>query len=383
MRDESAMGSIRHSGACRNPARAERAKKGWTPAFARVTVPGCEAVERMSLGQNDEERLRSAIEAYHASALAYAAVKLRLPDRMGERDWTAEELAADMRLSPPHLRRFLRGLVTLGICEERADRTFALTNLGQSLKLGSPSRLGEKVSIVVEQYWRPWADLISTLRTGTPAFDHAFGMPVLEWRRANPEAGALYSTYLAEESFAQAADILDGIDFAGVKTVAQIAGGYGGLLAAVLTAHPGLDGVLFSPPHVIEKATAFLAAHRVAERVRLIGGDVGADIPVEADLYLLKGALQQWDDANAAAILKACRKAMRPRARLLIIERTMPERAGDDPAAIMNDLHLMTIAGGRARTIAEFEVLLAQAGLMRTEVTATRSGLSIVEAVPT
>lgn len=333
-------------------------------------------------GHSPEDRLKAQIEAYHASALAYAAVKLGLPEKMGSGAWTADTLAAEMRLSPPHLHRFLRGLVTLGICEERADRTFALTELGQSLKLASPSRLGEKVAIVVEQYWRPWADLVSTLQTGIPAFDHVFAMPVLEWRRANPDAGALYSTYLAKENFAQASDVLDAIDLRGVRTVAQIAGGYGGLLAALLKEYPALEGVLVSPPHAIEKAAAFLAAHGVAERVRLVGGNVRADIPVEADLYVLKGALQQWDDADAAAILKACRKAMPPRARLLIIERPMPERAGNDPAAIMNDLHLMTISGGGARTIAEFETLLAQAQLMRTEVSATRAGLSIIEAVP-
>lgn len=336
----------------------------------------------MSLGQNDEDRLRSQIEAYHASALAYAAVKLGLPEKMGVWPWTAEALATKFGLSAPHLFRFLRGLVTLGICQERPDGMFALTPLGQSLKPGSSSRLGEKVAIVVEQYWRPWSELLHTLQTGVPAFDHVFGMPVLEWRRGNPEAGALYSTYLAEENFAQAADVIDTIDVRGVKTVAQIAGGYGGLLAALLRKHPSLDGVLVSPPHVIEKAGAFLASHGVAERVRLVGGNVRADIPVEADLYVLKGALQQWDDANAAAILKACRKAMPRHARLLIIERPMPERAISDPAAIMNDLHLMTITGGRARTISEFETLLAQAQLMRTEVSATRTGLSIVEAVP-
>src|SRR6185369_860892 len=113
--------------------------------------------------ERSEDRLRSAIEAYHASALVYAAVKLGLPDRMGARPWTAPALAAEFGLSTPPLLRFLRGLVTIGICEERSDGSFALTDLGRSLKLGSPSRLGEKVMIVVEQYWRPWADLVSTL----------------------------------------------------------------------------------------------------------------------------------------------------------------------------------------------------------------------------
>jgi AraC-like DNA-binding protein len=329
-----------------------------------------------------EDRLRSAIEAYHASALAYAAVKLGLPERMGERRWTAESLAAELGLSPPHLLRFLRGLVTLGICEERPDGSFALTSLGQSLEPGSPSRLAEKVTIVVEQYWRPWADLVSTLQTGAPAFDRMFGMPVSKWRRENEEQGALYSAYLAEENFAQAADVVEAINFAGVKTVAQIAGGYGGLLAAALRTHSGLEGVLFSPPHVVERAAGFLHSHGVAERVKRVGGDVRAEIPVEADLYLLKGALQQWDDANAAAILKACRRAMPPHAKLLIIERPLPESASKDAAEVMLDLHMMVINGGRVRTLQEFEALLAQADLAMSKVHPTQSGLSIIEALP-
>src|SRR4029077_10975618 len=95
--------------------------------------------------KHGEERLRAAIEAYHASALAYAAVKLGLPDRMGARPWTAQALAAELGLSAPHLLRFLRGLVTIGICEERSDGSFTLTPLGEALKSGSPSRLAEKV----------------------------------------------------------------------------------------------------------------------------------------------------------------------------------------------------------------------------------------------
>ena len=91
--------------------------------------------------KDSEDRLRSAIEAYHASALAYAAAKLGLPDRMGARPWTAQALAAELGLSAPHLLRFLRGLVAIGICEERSDGRFTLTRLGESLKSGSPSRL--------------------------------------------------------------------------------------------------------------------------------------------------------------------------------------------------------------------------------------------------
>jgi hypothetical protein len=105
-----------------------------------------------------------------------------------------------------------------------------------------------------------------------------------------------------------------------------------------------------------------------------------AGIPIEADLYLLKGVLQQWDDADALAILRNCRAAMTDAARLAIIERLMPECATDDPAAVMLDLHMMTITGGRVRSLVEFEGLLSLAKLALSKFTPTRSGLTIIEA---
>lgn len=327
-----------------------------------------------------EERLRRQIEAYHDSALLYAAVKLGLPDRMGKRRWAPEQLAHELSLSAPHLHRVLRGLCTIGLCEERADGTFALAPGGRSLISGSTSRLAEKIQIVVEQYWQPWAKLVASLETGKPAFEQAFGISVSDWRGLNPEQGALFDTYVAKETLAQAGPIIEALDFSGAGTVADIGGGYGGLLMAILQAHPRLGGILFDRPPTIAAARSFLQSQGVADRVQLVGGDLLAGIPLQAGLYLLKGVLQQWDDAEATAILGNCRNAMPDGAKLVIIERLLPERAADDPAAIMLDLHMMTITGGRARSLADFEALLAEAGLTLTNVSSTPQGLSIIEA---
>jgi hypothetical protein len=330
----------------------------------------------------DDDQLRQAIDAYHTSALAYAAVKLGLPEKMGARQWTAAALAAELGLSAPHLLRFLRGLVTLGICEERSAGGFVLTDLGEALKSGSPSRLGEKVMIAVEQYWRPWADLVSTLQTGAPAFEHVFGTDVWAWRNENFRGGDIFAAYLAGETFAGAGPIVEALDFSGVGSVADIGGGHGGLLAAILKAHPEMRGILFDLPETIIGAKKFLKSHGVFERVTLAGGDFLAEIPVEADLYVLKSVLQHWDDVAARAILESCRDAMPAHARLAIVERLLPEQALDDPGAVMNDLHMMVINGGRARTLAEFEALLRQASFAMSNVHPTQSGLSIIEALP-
>jgi O-methyltransferase domain/Dimerisation domain len=284
-----------------------------------------------------EERLRRQIDAYHEAALVYAAVKLGLPDRLAAGPATSEQLAASLGLSTPHLTRFLRGLCSLGICEELPDGAFALTTEGECLLTGSPSRLAEKVQIVVGQYWWPWANFASSLKSGKPAFEQMFGAPVFDWRRDNAAQGALFKSYLAKETQADTKAVL--------------------------------------------AALGVSASDRV---VQFDGADAGplADIPAGGDLYLLKGVLQNYDDQGAAVILRNCRKAMPKGARLAIIERLLPERATDDPAAIMLDLHMMTITGGRVRSLADFTTLLSEAGLALTKATPTSSGLAILEIVP-
>jgi hypothetical protein len=336
------------------------------------------------LSEQDDfaDRLSVRIAAYHEAALIYAALKLGLLERLNARAWTADALAAELGLSPPHLNRLLRGLSSLGICAERPDGDFALTPQGQYLLPGSPSPLWEKVQVVVAQYWQPWADLAATIATGRPAFEHVFGTNVSDWRRDHAEDGALFDSYLAQETFAQAPAIIAALDVSRVHTVADIGGGYGGLLAALLQAYPRLAGILFDRPHRIEAAMPFLQSQAVAARVQRIGGNLLDTIPVEADLYLLNGVLQQWDDPHARAILANCREAMPAGARLAIIERLLPEYAADDPAAIMLDLHMMAITGGRVRSFAEIGALLSDAGLTLAKATPTPSGLCVIEAVP-
>jgi len=329
-----------------------------------------------------EDRLRSQIEAYHATGLTYAAVKLALPETMGTEVWTAERLAAALGLSASHLKRLLLGLATLGLIEERASDAFALTQAGHSLRPGSPSQLREKLLIVVEQYWQPWANLAGTVRGGRPAFDLVFGETVGDWRREHADHGAVFESYLESETFTHAGPIVEALDFTGVSTVAEIGGGHGALLAAVLLAQPHLHGILMDASHKLAGARVYLHSHGLTERVGLARGDATTEVAVVADLYLLKSVLQQHDDATAQAILTNLRRAMPDCARLVVIERLMPEKATDDPVAIMLDLHMMTITGGKARTRPEMEALIAEAGLAIAEFSKTNEGLALIECAP-
>jgi hypothetical protein len=208
-------------------------------------------------------------------------------------------------------------------------------------------------------------------------------MTVSDWRREHAEQGALFDTYLAEEMHAQARAIVAAIEISGARIVADIGGGHGGLLASLLQTHADLAGILFDRRDTIEAALPFLQAQGVADRVQRIGGDLRAAIPVEADLYVLNGVLQQWDDAGACAILANCREAMPEGARLVIVERLLPNHASDDPAATMLDLHMMAITGGCLRSREDLATLLSRSGIALGNVTPTPSGLAVIATVPT
>jgi hypothetical protein len=322
------------------------------------------------------------IDGYQATALVYAAIKLGLPDRMASEAWTAEALAGETGLPASRLYRFLRALCAVGLCEESPNAVFSLSDAGRQLSASSASGLRERAILAVEQYWPAWVKLDLGIRQGQTPFEHAFGLSPWEFRRRNPESSEAFNAWLAKESRMAAAAVVEAIDFSGVDRVADIGGGGGGLLAAVLNARPGLEGILFDQPHVIHDAEATLRAAGCASRAELMGGDFFAEVPVRADLYLLKSIIHDWDDDRAGRILANCRAAMPEHARLLLIERVLPEQALQDVSTIMIDLHMLAVTGGRERSLAEFEALLGKARFSVSRVRPTPSGFSVIEAVP-
>lgn len=327
------------------------------------------------------DRLAARIDGYQSTSLIYAAVKLSLPDRMGGESWSAGALAQIMGVDPDRLFRLLRALTALEICRESADRTFVLTEAGQSLQAGSASPLRERAILAVEQNWPAWIDLANGVQGGGTPYEQVFGMTPWQFRRQNPGLNTVFNAWCAKETRTMAAAIVECIDFGGVARVADIGGGGGGLLDAMLAAHLQLAAILFDQPHVVAEAEAAFSGAAYAGRIERVAGDFFVDIPVRADLFLLKSILHDWEDAEAGRILANCRSAMTAGDRLVLVERLLPPRA-TDATAFMLDIHMMAVLGGRERTLAEFESLLAGAGFTLSGVMPTGTGLSVIEAKP-
>jgi hypothetical protein len=219
------------------------------------------------------------------------------------------------------------------------------------------------------------------VRSGAPAFEHVFGMSCYDYLAAHPEAGALFDLSMRETGERQWDQLVAGYEFPEIGTVVDVAGGHGALLAAVLRAHPGLHGVLFDLPAVLQGAHAYLAGAGVTERCTVVGGSFFDAVPAGGDVYLLVRTLLNWNPEQAALILRRCREAMAPGARLLVGEPLLPERAVPFSDAF-NDLNLLVLGGGQMLTESKLAELFATAGLRLTRVLPTGTRLSLLEALP-
>jgi hypothetical protein len=277
----------------------------------------------------------------------------------------------------------LRALAGSGIFAEDEQGRFALTPLAEPLR----SDVSMSLRAYAEMQGGPWVwqsmgAMEHALRTGEPAFRHLFGMSGFEAQAANPELGRLQVEGLASVGRAQDAAILAAYDFRDARTIVDVAGGQGALLRGILAAAPEARAVLLDVPHVIAMARPRFAEAGLADRAELVTGDFFAGVPTGGDLYILRKVIHDWYDAEAVAILRSCRAAMRPGAKLLLIETVVPE--GNDYAyAKLLDLLMLVYPGGQERTLAEYRTLLATAGFELRAVIPTASSVSLLEAVPT
>jgi precorrin-6B methylase 2 len=312
-----------------------------------------------------------------------AACNLKIPDLLATGPATAGQLADATGTRESFLRRFLRGLAAMGVVTEESSGRFAATPVLDHFRSDTPGLRNITIMLSDEAY-PAWGELIYTPRTGKPAFDHIFGKPRFDALADDPDGTARFNAAMVEITSRIAGAFIGEYDFAGVKTVVDVGGGNGALLAAVLRAHPHMRGVVFDLPQGLAGARESLEAAGVWTRVELVEGSFFEAIPSGGDLYLLKSIVHDWDDELAAKILATCARAMADSARIVVLERLLPEHAvaSDEVMdAVMSDLNMMVVLGGRERTANEYRALFTGAGLrMIRSLPAGSSGFGLFEA---
>jgi ubiquinone/menaquinone biosynthesis C-methylase UbiE len=329
-----------------------------------------------------DAQLLQLLSGAFVSQAVYVAAKLGLADLLADGPQNVKYLAEKTEMDERSLYRLLRSLASVGAFTEAAGGTFANTPITETLRKDAPHSTRDLTIWFGEpDHWNVYAELMYSVKTGKPAWDHVHGEPVFPYLfKTNTELGDIFNRAMTSFSHQSIGGVLAGYDFAGIETIADIAGGYGHLLAAVLEKHPSMKGVLFDMKEVLAGAPKMLDSYGVKDRVEMVEGDFFAEIPVKADAYLLKHIIHDWYDDNCEKILRNIRNVMPDDARVLIVDVVIPE--GNDPHfGKIIDLEMLMSPGGVERTPSEFKTLLENSGFRLNRIIETPSPMSIIEAV--
>ena len=313
-----------------------------------------------------------------------AAVQVGLVDQLAKRPRRIAELARLTQCNPDALARLGRSLASIGICTEEGGR-FSLTPLGSLLREDAPGSIRWWALWCCGQQWALWSDLAVSVRTGRSARERAGGAPGYAHLERDAESAQLFNRAMAGLTQRVGREVARVTNWRGAKRIVDVGGGHGELLAELLAAKPALEGILFDLPHAAKGAAARFREAGLAGRCRVVTGSFFDSLPEGADAYVLKSILHNWDDAKALAILRQCRAAMGPKARVILVERVMPERPRGgrrDNAIVRSDLNMLVSLGGCERTRQEFAAMLATAGFGKPTVKATATDYSVIEAKP-
>jgi orsellinic acid C2-O-methyltransferase len=266
----------------------------------------------------------------------------------------------------------LRLLSSAGVFTESEDGGFELTPLGDCLRADVPGSARAAVLLFAgERVHEAWGELEYCLRTGEPAFRKRGIVDPFAEMAKDPEEAANFDAAMASFTRMAAMAVASAYDFSGFRTLVDVGGGNGAMLIGILRAFPNLTGIVFDQPHVAERARTEIEASELGQRCRAIGGDFFAEIPGEADAYLLKHVIHDWNDEQAATILRNCRRAMSASGTLLIVEGVYPSRVDASPecrGAAANDVNMLVNTGGRQRSEPEFRALFEAAGFRLTRI---------------
>jgi hypothetical protein len=320
------------------------------------------------------------LSGYMVTQSIRAVTEAGVPDALADGPLDVATLAERTHTNADALHRVLRALASVGIFHEVEAGRFALTPAGALLRTGVRGSMRDTALFFGGDMYDAWSHIGHSLRTGETAADLAFGAEHFEYMARAPEAAALFDRAM-QGGLGARLPVLGARAWNTVRTVVDVGGGNGTLLATLLASQPHLEGVLFDRPHVAERGKERLAAEGLSGRCRVVGGDFFVSVPEGGDVYVLARVLHDWEDERAVEILRKVRAAMRGDATLFVLDDVVPE--GDTPhPSKWIDLQMLVVTGGRERTRAEWEALLS-AGGFRTLGFLERGRGMAVEAAPT
>ena len=324
--------------------------------------------------KNPADTILDVSMSYAVSRCLHVLAEIGVADALGDSPRTATDLAASTGANAGALARALRLVSAYGVFEQCNDG-YAHTPASRLLRTDHPQSMRSFVRWTGAPIdWQSFELLNHSVRTGSPAAEQVTPGGAWAYLAQHPEISHIFDEAMTGKAHGQIAGILSTYDFSTFKTVADIGGGRGHLLQAVLDAAPNATGVLFDQPHVVKDLAGTASA-----RFTLQGGDFFKDALPVCDAYMIMQVIHDWNDRQAVEILSAIRRAAPAHAKLLLIEGIIPDDS--NPSWIkMLDIFMLAMLTGKERTRREFEDLLAASGFRLDRVIDVGLGTSILDA---
>ena len=310
------------------------------------------------------------------------AAELGLADLINTRPMQASELARHCGCDSSALHRLLRGLCTIGICNENASGAFELGEMGEYLRSGSPESLRDMVLWWGRSHWELWDNLMYSVRTGRSARSMLYGSGGFDFIKDDPEAAAIFHRAMSQMAQLENSEILRVYDFSRYEKILDVGGGYGELLLAIMAVHQAAKTVLFDLEETIAGASARSSKNWPAERCELVAGDFFEGVPSGANLHILKNVIHDWGEKDAIRILSNCARALPPEGRLLVVERVLPAKfvhSAQHRELARSDLTMLLAHAAEERTLQQFNRIAERAGLTLVQSIPTATPLSLIE----
>ena len=304
-----------------------------------------------------QEHVLEIIRGFWQSRALAVAAELEIADHLACGPLAIETLAERTQTHAPSLFRLMRALESAAIFRQVSPRVFANTPASECLMKNEPGSLWAFVRTILSKgfgQYDSWGEFIGSVRTGRAAFDEIYGRGPWEFFHGSPEIWAVFNQAMRAASALITPIVAASYNWRKFPVIADIGGGIGSQLVAILDAHPSSRGILFDQPGVLAEALPHDHIERVA-------GNFFESVPPGADAYTMRWIMHDWQDSQAAIILKNIRKAMPADSRVVLIEEIIPET----PELTWGkwiDLHMLTVTGGLERTLPEYERLFGQSG---------------------
>jgi predicted transcriptional regulator len=355
----------------------------WVGNDTRLNIAGASMAETAVAGLN--MKLVEVAMAYQRSRVLCAAARLGVADALKEGERSVQEIARWCAAETASLHRLLRTLAAMGVVAQSQPDRFILTNLGEHLIRDVANSAWPAVIFWADLLADNWSSLTECVRTGESAA--SLRPEIMKRWREESEGPAIFRAVMGTSPAESYQPIARSWDFSNARVVADLGGGGGAMIEAILATFPKARGILVDRPASIDAAKPRFSSGPLAERVQLVAADLSKEVPTGADVHVLKHVLHGYADDAAAQVLRNCRASLPFDGRILIVEFVLPDvidRADPDlEKRLLSDLNMLAVTGGKERSTLEWRTLVARAGLRCNRVIPVSDDLvSVIECAP-